>query len=216
MSDKNRPYIKLVENVPVIITSDFDALTAQSYPDKFNEGQVQYLYLVTVLESGDPELVPTGQYAWYLKPKQHDVMLNAGVKKGEKYRVVKKKAPGDKWPKFTVTPVEGSSENTHKVQEQSTQANHGSLEPVSTQEYDNELDAFMHSPPLDEQPVTEPVKTPINANKQSGRDGQTLGMCYKIACEQVGMTNEDGFLNLLLVNKETIRLYDNFLKLMHE
>jgi hypothetical protein len=125
-------------------------------------------------------------HAWYATDRQHKEMLSKGIQEGVKYTVVKKQLPGDKYPQFMIAET-----------------------------YSNPNQQIAQKVELVDQIFGSENKTPINAHKAStAKDGMTMGMCFKIACD---FHLENGDVNdIVEVKKLTNLLYKTFQELMSE
>lgn len=154
--NEKRPYLKFADNVPTLVIFHTATDEAKSYPSKFDETKMQYLYFVSAT---DMVTNTEKEYAYYASERQHREFINKGVVPGKTYELVNRKMPNDKYSTFIVRDT--------------------SLAPVA-QNNSNELEKYLQ----DDQVVISDIKTPINANKTSQKDGQTMGMCFKIACDR--------------------------------
>lgn len=124
-------------------------------------------------------------HAWYATDRQHKEMLSKGIQEGIKYTVVKKQLPGDKYPQFMIAETFG-----------------------------NQAPQVAKTVELVDQIFGSEDKAPVIAHKTStSKDGMTMGMCFKIACD-IAMKNDEFIIQK--VKEDALKLYTTFQELMSE
>lgn len=168
--------LKFADNLPVTFkfkTVHGKEFASDKYKNKDGTPQISFGYYVLDPTEG---LVEKSLYA---KPYWHDKIQQLQPNTTSFYTILLEKKPGDKYSKFNIFESDASGkrleEEHHQVEDESE---HG----------DNELEDFLAR---DDQTVDHKKETSINANKAStSKDGMTMGMCFKIACNKTDDVEE--------------------------
>lgn len=193
MNETNQklPQLKLADNIPVTIELDTQPEQAKEFPNKFDETKPTHMYFITAT---DPMSGAEGKHIWFATDRQHKELISKGALLGDKYEIVNRKMPGDKYATFIVRDL------TVQLPVRSTSDDLPPLEDYLNGSVDGQSANSINS-------------SAINANKTQApvpqrKDGQTMGMCFKIANDKTDDIEE--------VKVLTRQYYKAFNELMSE
>lgn len=204
----NKPPLKLKLNLDYKVIFETVPGTGKEYTSE-QYGTKSYLYFLEVFNKQTKSFE---KERWYANEKQQRILEESDLKVGEEYVIVKEEIEGSKAQNFWVYDTNmnklngrGRTMNSH-VQRVSQAMTSDDLPP---------LEDYLKDPEAS-QSISSEIQTPVNANKTQAattprRDGQTMGMCFKIACDL--SLRSTGNLMLDQIEENSKKLYDKFIQL---
>jgi len=206
-----KPALKLKLNLDYRVIFETTPGTGKGYMSE-EYGTMSYLYFLEVFNKNTKAFE---KERWYANEKQQKILEESDLKAGEEYVIVKEEIEGSKAQNFWVYDLNMNKLNGRgKTMQQHAQR----VSQAMTSDDLPPLEDYLKDPEAS-QSASSQVAAPINANKtsvatKSHKDGQTMGMCFKIACDHAQKT--DGDLRKEVVLAVTKNLYRWFNELMSE
>lgn len=210
-----KPPLKLKLNLDYLVIFETQPGTGKGYKSE-EYGTMSYLYF---LEVYNKQTKSFEKERWYANEKQQKVLEESDLKVGEEYVIVKEEIEGSKAQNFWVYDKDMKKLNGRG---KSHQSHVDRVQQAMTSDDLPPLEDYLKDPEAT-QSIDLPDFAPINANKtqapkQSHKDGQTMGMCFKIACEYSLKHYNDGsgYLQTSTIKSYSNELYGIFQELMSE